>query len=802
MNFADKIREAATEGSVLLKNENKTLPYTDADSVSIFGRAQIDYYQTGIGSGGEVNAPYKTNLLGGMLRKKSSGHNPLINKELSHIYTKWLKDNPAEHSKDWQSEPWSQKEMPIDEVLAGDAAAISNKAVFVIARTAGEMRDNAAVEGGYYLTRTERDVLRIICNAFKQVTVVLNIAGIIDMSWMNDDAFNGHITAVLISWFGGMEGGNATADILCGVSTPSGKLADTIASSINDYPAVKNFGGVSRNVYEEDIFVGYRYFETFARDKIAFPFGFGLSYTTFSLSVLKASDKKGIVTIIVRVKNTGKQYFGKETIQVYYEAPQGKLGKSARVLCAFIKTKLLKPGESEKVMLSFSLQDMASYDDSGITGYKSCYVLEEGSYYLYVGTDSHTATRIKIDGNDSIHILSTMLMSRQEQACAPVQPFKRMHPSAKKNDGTYDLLYEDVPLNEVDLQSRINKNIPESMSITGNQGITFTDVRRKPFRLDAFVAQLNKEELTTLVRGEGMESKKVTSGIAGAFGGVSEALYKYGIPVAGCSDGPSGVRMTDGTQASLMPDATMLACTWNVELVAELYMFEGKELASHKIDMLLGPGMNIHRCPLNGRNFEYYSEDPFVTGVMADAALMGLKAGGVSGTVKHMTANNQEANRYGVDAVVSERALREIYLSAFEHVVRQGHADAIMTSYNPLNGHMNASNYDLTNTILRKEFHFNGLVMSDWFATMNDCVTGGEHSNKKIASMIRARNDLYMVVDNDGAEKNCLGDDGISSLAEGKLSLAEIQLCAKDIISFLIRAPVSKRKLRPLEQKK
>ncbi|MFA6937587.1 MAG: glycoside hydrolase family 3 C-terminal domain-containing protein [Treponema sp.] len=799
--FAEKIREAASEGAVLIKNENNVLPFTDSDTVSIFGRAQIDYYKSGTGSGGSVHVLYSTNLLDGMLRKKSSGHNPLINKELARVYTDWIKQNPFDNGGGgWAAEPWCQKEMEVSSELATNSASVSTKAVYVVGRTAGEEQDNKMEEGSFLLTKTEREALIKICGAFEKVVVVLNVSNIIDMSWVESPEFNGHISSVIYTWHGGMEGGNAAADVLCGVTSPSGKLTDTIAHSIEDYPSTANFGGAEKNIYAEDIYVGYRYFETFVPEKIQYPFGYGLSYASFEVDFIKANDKKGIINVTVDVKNTSKDFSGKEVVQLYFEAPQGKLGKPTRALCAFAKTKLLAPKEKEKITLSFPLSSMASYDDSGATGNKNCFVLEAGEYRFYLGTDSHSAKQILIDEKNSVNVISTLVVEKLEQAAAPSEAFKRMKPMSKKADGTYALGYENVPLSEIDLSKRIKENLPKEISYTGDVGIKFKDVQKKPAKLDPFIAQLNAEELATLVRGEGMCSDKVTPGIAAAFGGLSEALYNYGIPVAGVSDGPSGIRMDNGKEASLMPIGTLLACTWNTELVSELYICEGKELASNQIDSLLGPGMNIHRNPLNGRNFEYYSEDPLVTGAMASAVVYGLRHGGASGTIKHFATNNQETKRHIVNAIVSERALREIYLRGFERAVKQGKANSIMTTYTPLNGHWTGSNYDLVNTILHKEWDFTGLVMTDWWAELNDCVEGGAQSIKNTASMVRARNDVYMVVDNNGASSNVYGDNIPSMLKEGKLTLAELQVCAKDVINFLMQCPVSKRKLRPLKQ--
>ena len=251
--------------------------------------------------------------------------------------------------------------------------------------------------------------------------------------------------------------------------------------------------------------------------------------------------------------------------------------------------------------------------------------------------------------------------------------------------------------------------------------------------------------------------------------------------------------MESGQMATQMPIGTLLACTFNVPLVEELYQLEGKELVENRVDSLLGPGINIHRNPLNGRNFEYFSEDPYLTGVMACAVTKGIEAGGSTGTVKHFCGNNQETARSFVDSVVSERALREIYLKGFEMTVKEGHASSIMTSYNPVNGHWAASNYDLNTTILRNEWGYDGIVMTDWWSTMNDTVSGGEATLKNTAAMVRAQNDLYMVVPNNGAATNGNEDNTLEALENGTLTIGELQRCAMNICRFLIHTPAFAR---------
>jgi beta-glucosidase len=794
MDFAHKIREVAAEGAVLLRNKDNTLPLLKTDTVSIFGRCQFDYYRSGTGSGGSVHVPYTTTLTGGLLNLRSLTGCPLLNGELIDLYEAWIKKHPFDNGGGaWAAEPWSQAEMPVSSELAEQCAAVSNKAVVVIGRTAGEDKDNKTAEGSYLLTQNERDMLYSVCSAFSHVAVVLNVSNSIDMKFIDDPEYSGHITAVIYVWHGGMEGGNAAAQVLCGKVTPSGKLPDTIAYNIQDYPSNTNFGGTSKNYYKEDIYVGYRWFETFAKDRVMFPFGFGLSYTTFSTEVKSAEVRNGTIIVRVAVKNTGKKYPGKETVQLYYSAPQGKLGRPARELAAFKKTLTLWPGLVQILELSFNVTGMAAYDDSGATGHESCYVLEQGDYVVYAGTDVRSAVPVQLGISGVYTIPETVVVKRLEQALAPTDAFNRIKPGIKNQNGTFSITEEAVPLSHIDLAKRIQERLPKETPQTGNKNIKFAQVKWGLAKLDDFIAQLSREELSAMVRGEGMCSRKVTSGTAAAFGGITLSLHEYGIPCGCCSDGPSGIRRDTGEEANLLPIGTLLASTWNTRLVMSLYTYEGHELVENKIDTLLGPGMNIHRHPLNGRNFEYYSEDPLLTGKLAGAVVKGLHKGGASGTIKHFACNNQETSRHMTNSIVSERALREIYLRGFEIAVKEGGASSLMTSYNPINGHYTASNYDLLVTILRREWKYTGFVMTDWWAFMNDCISCGPGSFNNTAAMIRARNDVYMVVDNDGAEHNVYFDNTISSLKNGKLTMGELQQCGKDILTFLLQSPAAKR---------
>lgn len=791
--FAEFSRKVAAEGAVLLKNEGPALPIQKNESVSIFGRVQVNYYRSGTGSGGSVNVAYTTNLLDS-LRNQSKIK---VNEELASIYELWIEQNPFDNGGGgWAAEPWHQEEMPLSDEIVSQARNQFSKAIIVIGRTAGEDQDNADEPGSYRITAGEKAMLKQVTAYFEQTVIVLNVSNIMDMSWLNDEYVN-PIRAVIYAWHGGMEGGRAIADVLLGEVTPSGKLTDTIAYSIDDYPSTRNHGNAFANLYQEDIYLGYRYFETFCPDKVQFEFGYGLSYTEFAIEPEEARivsrDGEQVIEVEVIVKNSGSAFAGKEVVQVYYEAPQGKLGRPARALAAFGKTKELRPGESDRLALSFPIHTMAAYDDSGVTGHPSAYVLEAGTYRLHVGNSVKNLVNISVQGKGGFIADSLQVVEQLKEAMAPTESFTRMKPGARRGDGTYELTYEDVPKQKISLAERIEQNLPETWEHTGDQGYKLRDVYDGKVSMADFIAQLSNADLAAIVRGEGMSSPLVTPGTASAFGGVSDSLLNYGIPIGCAADGPSGIRMDSGEKATQVPIGTLLAATWDLELVEELYVLEGQELIRNNVDTLLGPGLNIRRSPLNGRNFEYFSEDPLMTGFVAAACTRGIKQGGSHATLKHFVCNNQEKYRNQVDAVVSERALREIYLKGFEIAVKQGGAHSIMTSYNPINGHWAASNYDLNTTVLRKQWGFQGIVMTDWWAKMNDTAQGGPADTKNTNAMVRAQNDLYMVVNNYGAEINASDDNTMESLGNGTLTRGELQRSAVNICNFLMRAPVFSR---------
>lgn len=758
-------RKAITEGLVLLKNNN-ALPIKKGSKVALFGRMQSNYYKSGTGSGGMVNVSKVISILDGLLDSEDI----VLNQELIKIYEEWEKEHPFDVGIGWGNEPWSQEEMPVTEELVQSVAAESQEAVVIIARTAGEDKDNQDKAGSYQLTEVEIDLLAKVRKAFDKVTVVLNVGNIIDMSFM--DKVN--VDAVLYVWQGGMIGGAGVADVLTGKTYPSGKLTDTIAYSIEDYPSNPYFGDLERNLYTEDIYVGYRYFETVAKEKVRFPFGFGLSYTDFTTSVVDFKKENNNIHLELSVANTGN-YAGKEVVQIYYEAPQGVLGKPSRNLIAFQKTKELKPSDEQWIGLDIDITDMASYDDSGITGHKSSYVLEPGEYKLFVGNNVRDAVQAGCFVIDQLLVTNTL-----SEALAPVISYRRMKPVMQ--DGNMVMELEEVPTSTISESKHREENLPKEIPFTGDKGIKLMDVKLGKTSMEEFIAQLTDDDLTCIIRGEGMGSPKVTPGTAAAFGGVTDSLKSYGIPCGCCSDGPSGMRLDCGTKAFSLPNGTLLACTFNVDLVEELFHYTGLEMVKNKVDTLLGPGMNIHRHPLNGRNFEYFSEDPFVTGKMAVAQLKGMHKAGVTGTIKHFCGNNQETKRHEIDSVISERALREIYLKGFEMAVKEGNAKSIMTTYGSVNGLWTCGSYDLNTTILRKEWGFQGIAMSDWWANINERNVPVNKTN--FAAMARSQNDLYMVCPNSSV--NSSGDNTMESLKAGTLLRAELQRNAMNICRFLL----------------
>ncbi len=727
------IRQAGAEGCVLLKNDG-VLPLQPQQEVAVFGRCQLDWFYVGYGSGGDVHAPYYVNLIDGLRNAGVKLHQPLLQR-----YAAWTQheDNKADHGW-WGHWPMHHPEMPVDEALTREAARTADVALVVIGRAAGEDRENTLTPGSYYLTDAERAMLDAVTAAFSKVVVLLNIGNIMDLAWTED--YGDKISALMIVWQAGMESGNAVADVLTGAVTPCGKLADTIARRYEDYPSAAHFGGRAYNDYAEGIYVGYRHFDRHP-DTVLYPFGFGLSYTTFSLTADSLRREAGTTEVAVTVTNTGSRP-GKEIVQLWCHPPKGRLDKPLRVLAAFGKTKTLAPGERETLTLRCDDKCLASYDEAA-----SRFVLEAGAY-------SFTVNDTKVNG----------FMLEQEVTVEQCQPLCTASNA---------------------LRQRILNNLPQPFTATDKE-ITFIDVQTGKASLEDFIAGLSHEELEALSRGHGMMGSNLgVAGNAGAFGGVTDSLREKGVPPIITSDGPAGLRLKK--YCSLLPCGTALACTWNADLLEALSGKVGEEMVHYGVDVQLSPGMNIHRNPLCGRNFEYFSEDPLLSGKMAAAMVRGVQRHGKAACPKHFACNNQETNRNRNDSRLSERALREIYLRNFEIVVKEARPLTIMTSYNKVNGVWSHYNYDLVTTVLRREWGYDGCVITDWW--MRKAKSPEFPKIRNNAYRVRAQVDVLMPGDMGHIAKQYKSDGTLlPTLGQsGGLTLGELHRTAKNVLTLALR---------------
>jgi len=775
-------REAAKEGMVLLKNEKQVLPLPKGSRIAMFGKATFDYVKGGGGSG-DVTVAYTRNLYQGLREK--TGHVEIF-EELASFYRENVKQQyAAGRAPGMTVEP----EVPTD--LLKRARAFADTAVISICRFSGEgwdrksiydkkgKEDNLAIagqdekteaeeelfeDGDFYLTHAERAMVEAVRNCFDKVVVVLNVGGMVDTDWFAKDD---RIQAVLMAWQGGIEGGMAAAELLIGEGNPSGKLTDTFARRLEDYPSTRNFHESDEYVeYEDDIYVGYRYFETVpgAAEKVNYPFGFGLSYTRFSLSMPVVEKRGHHLRVTVDVCNIG-DVAGKEVVQVYYSAPQGKLGKPARELVAFRKTRLLQPGETQTIVMRFQINDMASYDDLGKVA-KSAYVLEKGEYHFYVGT----SVRDTVEDN-YVMVLNEDVVTEQ------LSP--KMEPNQLKRRMLADGQYEELPTGEpVDTDASV---FPAKLKPEEADGMTpvarrrdsyhlwghtdsrpkLIDVAEGRMTLDEFVSKLPDEQLAVLLGGQ------PNTGVANTFGYGN--LPEFGVPNIMTADGPAGVRIHPGCGVctTAWPCSTMLACTWNPEIVERVGAAGGAEAKENNIGAWLTPAINIHRSPLCGRNFEYYSEDPLLTGRMAGAMVKGIQSNHIAATVKHFALNNKETNRRESDSRASERAIREIYLKGFEIIVKEAKPWSIMSSYNIINGRRASENREMLEDILRGEWGFDGMVTTDWW-------TCGEHYKE-----VKAGNDMKMAL---GFPERLL-----EAVEMGALTREEMEICAKRILGLILK---------------
>lgn len=767
-NMPALARKAAAEGIVLLKNNN-ALPYKLDTKISVFGRCQLDYFYVGYGSGGDVNAPYFVNVIDGI--KNAGGH---VNEWLLEYYKDFTKNNPAPHGF-WGHWPMNFEEPSLDDKMIERASEESDVALVVIGRAAGEDRENTLTKGSYYLTDEERTLLDNVCNHFSNVTVLLDCGNIIDMQWALD--YEERLRGIIYAWQGGMESGNAIADVLFGRVNPSGRLTDTIAVRYEDYPSAMHFGNKLFNTYVEDIFVGYRYFETFSKEKALFPFGYGLSYTNFDIEALDFKADNDKIKVEVRVTNIG-DVAGKEVVELYANAPQGKLSKPVMSLVAFDKTINLEPKKSQKITLEVPVYLLASFDDTGATGHKYSYILEKGEYKFFIGENVRD-----VDEAGSFELKEDRVLEELEAVCATKEYMDRI--VAFKVNGSFIPKKVALKPEKPYLRKRILDNLPKEIGHVVHN-YNFSQVKSGEISVEKFISSLTNQELEALTRGEGgMDSSYGVTGNAGAFGGIIPELNKKGVPAVITTDGPAGIRIRKYT--SLLPCGTALASTFNTRLVEELCSEMGKELKNAGSNVLLAPGMNIHRNPLCGRNFEYFSEDPLLTGKMAAAFVRGIQSSGGSACPKHFACNNQESSRTINNSIVSQRALREIYLKGFEICVKEAKPLNIMTSYNKINGVWSHYNYDLATTVLRKEWGFDGCVMTDWWMKHS---TSHEFPNlRDNAYRVRSQVDVYMPGSFKRTEKKYKPDNSLLETIGLKngITRGELERSAINVLNMILK---------------
>lgn len=740
-------RTAAEHGMVLLKNGGM-LPLRHGSPVAVFGKGQTDFVKGGGGSG-DVTSDPAVSLLEGLRNKEKQGKLTLL-PSLGEFY---LQNTQEQYDRGVLPGKTSEPELP--QALFEQAAEWTDTALFVVSRYAREEIDHKDQPGDYRLSAAEQKLLHQVMDAFPHVAVILNIGAPIEATDFADQA-----EAVLLMGHPGMEGGNAAANILCGDAYPSGKLTATYARRYQDWPTANTFGTQKDyEEYQEDIFVGYRYFETIpgAKARVCWPFGFGLGYTSFQLECLGLEKYDAMLRVSVNVVNTGARP-GREVVQVYVKRPKGLLSTPAVTLCGFQKTRELMPGEIETVVIEIPRYALASYDDIGVYQ-KSAWVLPGGTYELLVGTSVDACIP------QPYAVPETVILRQLEARCTPTGLCRRM-----QADGTFREVPDFDPAN---IQTVIDPGLTEAQEYQlpreemwnktwlNEAHPTLEQVAAGKITLDDFLDGLTLQQQVHLLGGQPNRGPANTYGIGN--------LEAYGVPNIMTADGPAGLRIEPqvGIHATAFPCASQLACSWEPELVEAVGAAGAKEVLENGIGLWLTPAMNIQRDPLCGRNFEYYSEDPLVSGVMASAMIRGIQSQGVGATVKHFAANNREWNRKECDARVSERALREIYLWGFAYCVLHENPMAVMTSYNPLNGHRTSENPQLLIGILREEWGYQGLVMTDWW------------NHAAHAKELGAGNDVRMPA---GEPEQLM-----EAIRSGSLTEVEVRRSAKRVLELILR---------------
>ena len=799
----DVAYRAAIEAIVLLENDG-ALPITSRN-VALFGAGATHTTKGGTGSG-EVNERCSINIKEG-----------LEHAQLSITTSAWINDYQKAYTEAFEAHgKWVSKKLRIPTGKAIGQAftkpfaypqgrAITDQdidqsntdtCIYVIARQAGEGTDRKPDNGDNCITETERANLEKCAAAYENFIVVINVGASFDVGFMDDIP---GINALIFFAQQGSEGGRALADIVTGKVNPSGKLTDTWAQSYAQIPFSDEYsflnGDVENEQYQEGIYVGYRYFDTFGVVP-RYAFGFGRSYSTFDIEARAFEVKGEEVHIEVSVSNSG-DHAGKEVVQIYVSCPQTGLDKPLQQLAGFAKTQTLKPGESQSLSIAVNLRYLASFSEA-----EAAFILDAGEYVFRIGNSSRDNVAAAV-----LELSEQVIVSKHDSICKQLVQFEELKPK--------DVPHSPLPQEIVRL----------SLSADAFKMVHHQYADPEPVaepHVDQILEKLTREDLIDLVVGTGIKGIFFGEGhfvAPGAVGQTTSSLVDKGLINAPLADGPAGLRLQKrsvftrkGTAkmvdpfveainffpgyvkkflfgnpkksdvyyqyATAFPVALALGQTWNEELINEVGQAIGAEMLEYGIVFWLGPGMNLHRNPLCGRNFEYYSEDPLLSGRLAAAVTRGCQSrGGVYATIKHFVANNQEANRFFVSANVSERTLRELYLRGFEIAVREGAPKAVMTAYNKINGVYASNSHDLIAKVLRSEWGFKGVVMTDWMATRKGCASNAE--------AMLAGNDLLMP--GGKAYKKSL----LSALEAGTISDEDVRKCARNIVRAIVESALA-----------
>ena len=804
----DNLRVAyrgACEAIVLLKNDG-TLPL-QTRKVALYGPGAAMTVKGGTGSG-EVNERHSVSILEGLEDRGFEITTHIWINRFAAAYTRAEKAQREEKRKQLNIfKIDSIMELMFSGFFLPDGVAISkddlelsdtDACIYVLSRQAGEGGDRRVRKGDYLLSDGELANIRFCAEHYAHFVLVINCGSAVDMSALNE--IKG-INAILYICQLGSQGGKALADVVSGKVTPSGKLADTWAKQYGDIPFGCEYsymnGDLQNEYYNEGIYVGYRYFDSFGVEP-AYPFGFGLSYTAFDLQPSGIFMEGRQVAVRAAVTNAGDTYSGKEVVQLYVSAPDGTLPKEYQSLAAFAKTGTLTPGQRQNVELRFDLGALASYREED-----SAYVLEKGEYILRLGNCSRNTVAI-----GALVMEREIVVSRHRGVCPPVSPLEEQKAPGRKKEE----LAPGLPKIYVDCDA----------FETVEYRYETPEVCADPW-VQTFMKGLTASEMADIVVGNGMFGGETRFTLPGSVGNTTSKFWDRGLANVALCDGPAGLRIqkrsTVGKNGKVkpvemamsifeafpdfvkkwmkgdpekepviyqyttaFPVAAALAQTWNVDLLHRVGNAVYREMKEYGCTYWLAPAINIHRNPLCGRNFEYFSEDPRLTGLLAAAMIRGVQQeDGFYVTVKHFACNNQEDNRNYVSSNVSERALREIYLRGFELAVREGGAKGIMTSYNKVNGVYAPNSHDLCTKVLRSEWGFQGVVMTDWFST------GGGKGDT--ASCMAAGNDLIMP--GGGSYKKEI----LKGIKTGAISVEDLRRCCGNVVKSILDSAIQREYL-------